>query len=396
MFDSKQSLFKMPEVENRILNKNINNMFYLSIYIICFEIIMLTSYIGLRTALPPAFQPIYLGMYSFFLIFGIISFLLLRKRRKQVNFQEKERQFFNRFITIFVLIVMSWGAVITLLDQPVYGQIIAFVSNYLMCAVLIVMSPKKFLIVEAIPFTILFLLLPVFQENRAILAGHYLNLMILLILLTISNNRSYWSFYSDALNIIKIRDISEKDELTAIYNRRKMSDYIESEIISDHNSIHSISVAMLDVDYFKKYNDTYGHIHGDHVLQSIGEVLKTIADEYGVFPARYGGEEFIVIMTNISPEMALKICQQIKESIQKLQIQHKTSAIADVVTISIGLCHSTEKSAIFDIIKKQIRHFTRPKILAETVSIPFQTRQQPKQKRNWNCKSKKMCSQPTG
>lgn len=369
MIFSRKSLKQIPEVEDRILNKNLNNMYYLSIYIICFEILMLTSYIGLRNALPAAFRYIYLGMYIFFLFFGIFCFLILRIKRKQPHFEDRERNALRTFTVIFVLVVMIWGVIITLLDQPAYGQVIAFVTNYVMCAALIVMHPRAFLLAEAIPFALLFILLPVFQENSDILAGHYLNLIILLIPLTISNNRAYRTLYSDTLNVSKIRDISEKDELTGIYNRRKMNKYIDTEMIYEKNTIHSIAIAMLDVDYFKKYNDTYGHICGDYVLQSIGSVLKSIAEEYDVFPARYGGEEFILILKNKSLETALQICQQMKERIQLLQMEHKTSTVAEVVTVSIGLSYSTEKgTAIYEIIKHadqalyQAKHLGRNRI----------------------------------
>lgn len=87
---------------------------------------------------------------------------------------------------------------------------------------------------------------------------------------------------------------SEKDELTNLYNRRKMNAFIEQELRHDRKGIQSVGILMLDVDYFKKYNDSYGHQQGDAALQAIGAVLGETAEKHGVFVARYGGEEFIL------------------------------------------------------------------------------------------------------
>lgn len=353
MFFNIKKLPKNSKIQDEILSRNINNMFYLSVYMICSECFMLISFIGIKDKLPSAYQYIYLGMYIFLLLFALCSAAFLFRRKTCTTFDNNEQKLLNIYTLVFVLIVMIWGAIITLLDQPVYGQVIAFVTNYVFCASLLLIRPFVFVVIQVIPLATLFLLLPFFQTNSSIILGHYINLAALLIPLTISSFRSYIYFYDNVYNKIKVKEVSEKDELTNLYNRRKMSTFIEQEFINGKNVINSVGILMLDVDYFKKYNDYYGHIQGDAVLQAIGAVLREISEEKDVFAARYGGEEFIIIINNKSQDEAISIAHEIKKKISKLQIPHKTSNVSDMLTVSIGLYTSTDRQTdIYELIKK--------------------------------------------
>lgn len=347
---------KLPEdskIQTEILSRNINNMFYLSIYMICSECFMLISFIGIKDKLPSEYQYIYLGMYIFLLLFALISAAVLFKRRKYTTFEISEQKLLNIYTHAFVLIVMIWGVIIALLDQPVYGQVIAFVTNYVFCACLLLIRPRVFISIQIIPLALLFLLLPFFQKNSSIILGHYINLAALLIPLTISSYRSYIYFYDNVLNKIKEKEVSEKDELTSLYNRRKMSTFVEEKIIDGRETINSIGVLMLDVDYFKKYNDYYGHLQGDAALQSIGNVLAQMLEQKDVFAARYGGEEFIVIITNKTKDEVDSIALGIKQKINQLKIPHEASKVSNLLTVSIGQCYSIDKQIdIYEMIKK--------------------------------------------
>lgn len=132
-----------------------------------------------------------------------------------------------------------------------------------------------------------------------------------------------------------------------------MSTFVEEKIINGRETINSIGILMLDVDYFKKYNDFYGHLQGDTALQAIGNVLAQISEKSDIFAARYGGEEFIVIITNKSQDEVNSIALGIKQKINQLQISHKTSEVSDLLTVSIGLFYSTNKQIdIYEMIKR--------------------------------------------
>lgn len=347
---------KMPEnpmIQDEILSRNINNMFYLSIYMICSECFMLISFVGIKDKLPSAYQSIYFGMYMFLLLFAVCSAIFLFPRKKRSTFENGERKVLSGYTIVFVLIVMMWGVIIALLDQPVYGQVIAFVTNYVFCACLLLIRPYVFVVIQIIPLALLFLMLPFFQKNSSIILGHYINLAALLIPLTISSFRSYIYFYDNVSNKIKEKEVSEKDELTNLYNRRKLNMFIEQEIVNGKKDITSIGILMLDVDYFKKYNDYYGHLQGDAVLHAIGTALGELSEEHDVFVARYGGEEFIVVINNRSQDEVMSIALEIKQKINELQISHKTSEVSDLLTVSIGLHYGADNQTdIYELIRK--------------------------------------------
>lgn len=340
-------------MENAILHKNINTMFFLSCCIVCFEIIMLISFMNLKDAMQPTYRIIYFTMYVFLLLFCLCTLFLLAKRRKQVRFSNKERKLLSVGTVVFVLISMLWGAIIALLDQPSYGQVIAFIINYVCCASLLLIKPRTFIFIEIIPVAVLFVFLPFFQHNAGILPGHYINLIVLLILLTIGSIRSYNAFYNSVLAASKVKDLSERDELTGLYNRRKMNERVGSENTEFYEELQSLGILMIDVDCFKKYNDTYGHLQGDQVLNSIGTVLReAVADRDG-FAARYGGEEFIVFLRNMDLKQVSDFAEEIRGKIIGLNIPHKTSEIADVITVSIGQCYKTSKlTEVYELIER--------------------------------------------
>jgi len=125
------------------------------------------------------------------------------------------------------------------------------------------------------------------------------------------------------------------DALTGIYNRRFLDDNIKRIINTMSRSHGSLSVMMLDIDYFKKYNDTYGHSMGDECLKTVAEALSETgrADDCVI---RYGGEEFVILLPNTDEAGAGIIAARLLESVRTLEIPHINSDIADYVTISIG------------------------------------------------------------
>jgi diguanylate cyclase (GGDEF)-like protein len=125
------------------------------------------------------------------------------------------------------------------------------------------------------------------------------------------------------------------DALTGIYNRRFMDDNLKRVIKSLSRSKGMLSVMMLDIDFFKKYNDTYGHKMGDICLQSVAKALSGTArmDDCVI---RYGGEEFVVLLPNTDETGAGITAARLLECIRALRIPHKNSDIAEYVTISIG------------------------------------------------------------
>ncbi|SEH07688.1 diguanylate cyclase [Candidatus Venteria ishoeyi] len=136
------------------------------------------------------------------------------------------------------------------------------------------------------------------------------------------------------------------DGLTNVNNRRAFDQRIKEEWERCHRNQTGFSVLMADIDYFKKYNDTYGHLGGDNCLKYVADALNKVASRTNDFVARYGGEEFIMILPGTGLEQAMIVAEKARNAIESLDIQHASSDCADVVTISVGVVACTQCSNI--------------------------------------------------
>lgn len=132
-------------------------------------------------------------------------------------------------------------------------------------------------------------------------------------------------------------ELLERDPLTGLKNRRSFDDHLQRIWLQAQRDRRSVAVLMVDVDDFKRYNDTYGHQAGDEALRGISSALR----EFGRRPldlvARYGGEEFALIMSDVKVDHASKVAEQLRARIAGLGIAHSAARAADHVTLSIGV-----------------------------------------------------------
>ena len=147
----------------------------------------------------------------------------------------------------------------------------------------------------------------------------------------------YTSIRHDITDKKRIEEISLHDELTKLYNRRHFNKVLHDELNRAKRDKKELSFMMLDVDYFKSYNDTYGHQEGDNVLYKISEVLSSYCKRAGDFAFRLGGEEFGILFSELSKEESEDYANIIRKAVENLNISHSESCISEVVTISIGL-----------------------------------------------------------
>ncbi len=135
----------------------------------------------------------------------------------------------------------------------------------------------------------------------------------------------------------KLQLIASRDALTNLSNRRGFDNYFKSEWERNRRSASVLSLLVIDVDYFKQYNDTYGHAAGDDCLiriaNGVNKCLKRPADR----AARYGGEEFTVLLPDTPMQGALEVAERILHVVRSLNIEHKSSSVSKVITVSIGL-----------------------------------------------------------
>jgi diguanylate cyclase (GGDEF)-like protein len=127
------------------------------------------------------------------------------------------------------------------------------------------------------------------------------------------------------------------DALTHIANRRRFDETLITEWKRAKRDETPLSLIMMDIDYFKQYNDHYGHGAGDDCLQKSATALAKCLDRPGDFVARFGGEEFVVILPNTDQKSALYIAERLRNCIENLGLHHGYSEAESVVTISVGV-----------------------------------------------------------
>lgn len=135
----------------------------------------------------------------------------------------------------------------------------------------------------------------------------------------------------------ELEQLSFTDRLTDVANRRHFETILDQEWRRCLREKNSLSLIMVDIDFFKAYNDTYGHPKGDECLKQVAGVLKNLARRPGDLAARYGGEEFVVILSNTDSRGANTVAEKMRMKIEELHISHSSSSVSSYVTISAGI-----------------------------------------------------------
>ena len=135
----------------------------------------------------------------------------------------------------------------------------------------------------------------------------------------------------------ELEKLSRMDGLTGINNRRAFDHCLQTEMLRAARTGEPLSLILIDIDYFKLYNDTYGHQGGDDCLRQVAQALNHISQRPGDMAARYGGEEFAIVLPETSLEGTTAVAESAIRKIQALAIAHARSPIAPVITISMGL-----------------------------------------------------------
>jgi two-component system, cell cycle response regulator len=134
-----------------------------------------------------------------------------------------------------------------------------------------------------------------------------------------------------------MKQLSTTDELTQIANRRSFNQIFAREWNRLRRDSQSIAVILSDIDFFKQYNDYYGHQAGDRCLQQIAQVLADSVRRSGEFVARYGGEEFVLVVANTTPEQVKTLTDRLHAQLHHCALNHDRSTISPYVTMSMGI-----------------------------------------------------------
>jgi len=140
-----------------------------------------------------------------------------------------------------------------------------------------------------------------------------------------------------AASKVKLEDLSRRDPLTGVPNRRHVDEYVQTQWSALQSSGGLLALLLIDVDHFKAYNDRYGHPAGDQCLRHVAQVLQQgVAPSAGCV-ARWGGEEFMIALPDVSVDEAMACAQRLCDAVSELGLRHEASGTAQHVTISVGV-----------------------------------------------------------
>lgn len=188
------------------------------------------------------------------------------------------------------------------------------------------------ILVTLVP-TIILLFLSNREQGNELIA---LAMIVMAITLILVSGYIYHLLYELQDAQIALQALADTDQLTQIANRRHFDRKFKVEWRRAMRDKTPISLLLIDVDYFKKFNDCYGHQAGDRCLQEIAIAMKSITNRPADLVSRYGGEEFAVLLPNTSQENSAMLADRVRKKIESLKIEHKESEFG-VVTISVGV-----------------------------------------------------------
>ncbi|MBA6250750.1 diguanylate cyclase domain-containing protein [Colwellia sp. MB3u-55] len=149
-------------------------------------------------------------------------------------------------------------------------------------------------------------------------------------------------------------EIAHIDALTGVNNRRKMDIVLKDEVAANKYEHTNLLVAILDIDYFKQYNDGYGHGAGDVALRQVGQALREVCVRPRDFIARYGGEEFVIILPDCDEASAEIMLSNIAQAIKDKKIKHQYSSVSPQLTVSVGavVVKSSQSVVVANVMQK--------------------------------------------
>jgi len=296
------------------------------------------------------FDPLFINKNStktlFFLITSAVAallyFLVSFECRRTINGKAVKKRFVYIFICLTYINVISLGIYLGVWGNT--GNVAGAFLAILICALLLFNIPPLFhhilTLCTMIAFIVIVSIVKTPEESRidilnVLLAGFISVVLDWYVIMTRLSLASFAKKMEDERDIYL--DQSTIDDLTQLKNRRDFFNTFERVVSSYRQGDRFLCVGILDIDFFKDYNDYYGHPQGDECLRSVGKVLKDLQNKMDIYAARIGGEEFALVWFQKDPSNVYSVTSIIKEKICRLNIPHEKSEAAPYVTASIGV-----------------------------------------------------------
>ena len=364
-----------PEERNKIRDKVMENdhrvyKFLLPILMFIEGIMLVFSFINHGPAPTNVTEHIYRGLYAFLIVmcFGVLLLLdhFFKKRRSTPYFV---------FVGIFLLSIMLWGTGISLLDSySVKGENLTYFAIALIgTSAFLTLEPwvaSFACLIAAVVYDVIYFSVPAFNAtpNPLFFASHCVICGICIISATFNFVRLIGSIRLEMKVSSMNESLSEKalvDDLTKVFNRRYLTEHIDVPLDYSENGS---GVIMLDIDHFKRLNDTYGHQVGDECLSLLGIAINNLIRDKEAYCVRYGGEEFLIFFKNISKGDLEIYAETLRRRIEKMKVSI-SGGVQLRYTISCGLAKAEDGISYNNLINQADEALYRAKETRNTVSF---------------------------
>ncbi len=306
----------------------------------------------------------YLALYGSMILANLLLLWFAREWQQHESFSTAKIKRLENILLAYIVFNMTWGSIVTLLDQKLYGQLTVFMVNIIFCSVVFVFDSRHMLIPFLTASGVLLLGLPFSQISSNILIGHCVNLSVFIGIAWLCSRLLYQSYCRNLANKLalertnqllaaesarnqlindklnqanfQLRQLSLIDELTGIANRRGLRNFISQVFEQNEAMVNNLAAIMIDIDHFKLYNDTYGHFAGDQVLVAIAELLNSVAQPPFEIVARWGGEEFILLSFAADRQTLDSKADAIRSQVEELAFTCENTHLRKMITVSIG------------------------------------------------------------
>jgi diguanylate cyclase (GGDEF)-like protein len=291
--------------------------------------------------------PFFVLMHLHNVVFGLVVYFSIIWMQKKFK---RTIRFGPSINLLFLCYSLGWTIIFTLLSQAMNGQITVYVIGMTCVAIISFLDPRNLAIIYAVSNSLFLGFLPQFQSSESLRASHLINSMYMtaitwLIATILYNSRINNHIQKQVINrqfselVLankRLEHLSTIDALTGMYNRRVFDETIDKEWRRAARQKTELALAMIDIDHFKAFNDTYGHLAGDACLKTVSETIRSLVKRPGDALFRYGGEEFAIIMADSTLAGANLLCEKIRLAVADLAIPNQLSEYSSV-TISIGV-----------------------------------------------------------
>jgi diguanylate cyclase (GGDEF)-like protein len=303
-------------------------------------------------------------MYVFMIGLNAAFLLGAAAFERDAKLVEGSYRLYEKLFTLYAYTFVVWGTVVTLSDQRLYGQVMAFVINLVSISVIFYFNNRMVLRLYGVSAGLLYIGLPLFQSSSDVLVGHYVNLTLFLFFTWVASRILYVNFCSNYYSRIllktshrkleeqiiqnekvhrelaqangELQRLSLMDALTEIPNRRAFDQRMQELLDKSEEPRSLVAILMIDIDYFKPFNDNYGHAEGDRILKEVAQMIQAEMEGERQFAARLGGEEFVVAAFDTGVNGAMELSERIRYRIQQMAVQHEYSEVSPHITVSIG------------------------------------------------------------